>query len=196
MSDDPIQRFHDVYQAAQEAARKVGLERADAMALATADASGRPSVRIVLLKEATPAGFTFYTNFDSRKGRELAENPRAALCFYWEVIGQQIRVEGPVARVSDEESDAYWASRPRGSQIGAWASHQSAPLESRDALLERVRSLPEQHAGAPVPRTPSWGGYRLTPERIEFWENRDDRLHVRTLYTRTDAGWTRELLQP
>ncbi len=169
---------------------------ANAVALATADARGRPSARMVLLKDVDDRGFVFYTNLDSRKGRELGENPRAALCFHWKSLDRQVRVEGPVAPVADAEADAYFASRDRASRIGAWASLQSRPLESRFALERRVAEFTAKfHVGA-VPRPPYWSGFRLTPDAIEFWQERPFRLHDRTLYHREGDAWTARKLYP
>lgn len=168
-----------------------------AVALATADESGAPSVRVVLLKEVDERGFVFFTNYGSRKARQLDANPRAALCAYWETIGQQVRVEGAVERVSSEASDDYFASRPRLSQVGAWASLQSEPLDSRALLAGRVAEVEAEHEGREIPRPPHWGGYRIVPERIEFWWNRPYRLHDRIVYHRApDGGWRTERLYP
>ncbi|XXR54190.1 pyridoxamine 5'-phosphate oxidase [Sorangium sp. So ce385] len=169
---------------------------ATAMTLATADASGRPSARMVLLKGIDDRGFVFFTNYESRKSMEIAANPFAALCIHWAKAAEQVRVEGRIERVSDAESDAYFETRPRGSQIGAWASRQSAPLPSREALLERVREIEARFEGGPVPRPPFWGGYRVVPERIEFWRGQESRLHDRVVYLRDGDGWRVERLYP
>jgi pyridoxamine 5'-phosphate oxidase len=188
---DPIALFHERF----ENARRTEPHDATAVTLATADARGRPSARMVLLKGADERGFTFFTNRLSRKGRELAENPFAALCFHWPAATEQLRVEGPIALVDDAESDAYFATRSRESQIGAWASQQSAPLGSREELVEAVRAIEARFPGA-VPRPPHWGGYRLAPERIELWRAGAARLHERYLYTRAGGAWTVARLQP
>jgi pyridoxamine 5'-phosphate oxidase len=166
------------------------------VALATADVAGRPASRMVLLKGADERGFVFFTNYGSRKARELDGNPRAALCFFWHWMGQQVRVEGAVERVSAAESDEYFATRPRGSQLGAWASRQSAPVDSRATLEERLRVTEARFDGGPVPRPPFWGGYCLVPERIEFWQEGEYRLHDRLVFTRTGEGWQRQRLYP
>jgi pyridoxamine 5'-phosphate oxidase len=153
-------------------------------------------VRMVLLRGADERGFVFHTNYESRKARELDENPRAAICVHWHALEEQIRIEGRVERLTDVESDAYFSSRPRGSQLGAWASKQSAPLPSRETLEEEYREIERRYEGRPVPRPPFWGGYRLAPDRIEFWFGRPDRLHDRLLYTRQGEGWTIERLYP
>lgn len=189
---DPIAVFLDAFERAKR--REPG--EATAVVLATADPSGQPSARVVLLKQVDPRGFVFFTNYGSRKARQLEVNPRAALCVYWESIEQQIRVEGRVERVSDEESDAYFASRARLSQVGAWASRQSEPLESRAKLLGRVAGVEAKYLGRSVPRPPFWGGFRIVPERIEFWWRQLHRLHDRVLYVREGDGWRRERLYP
>jgi pyridoxamine 5'-phosphate oxidase len=167
----------------------------DTVALATATSAGAPSVRMVLLKGADDRGFVFVTNYESRKGRELAENPRAALLFYWAELGRQVRVEGTVERVSDAESDAYFATRPRGAQLAANASRQSEPLASREALEARFAELDAAHPDH-VPRPPHWGGYRLVPDSYEFWQHRDNRLHDRLRYRRQAGSWQIERLAP
>ena len=193
MHDDPISRFQDAYDRARAASKS----DPTAVALATSDVSGAPSVRIVLLKHADERGFVFYTNGTSRKGEELKKDPRAALCFYWPELGEQIRVEGEVEKVSDAESDAYFRTRPRDSQLGAWASRQSRQLESREILLERFQDLTEEYEGKDVPRPPWWGGYRIKPQRIEFWKSALHRLHERELYVRSETGgWLHVLLNP
>jgi pyridoxamine 5'-phosphate oxidase len=166
------------------------------IALATADAQGRPSVRMVLLRGADPRGFVFHTNYTSRKARELTENAYAAFCLHWPTLEEQIRVEGTVERLPADESDAYFAGRPRASQIGAWASEQSAVLPARTVLDERIRSVEARFDGQPVPRPPFWGGFRVVPERIEFWYGRSDRLHDRIVYLREQDAWRIERLFP
>ena len=192
MTDDPIERFQEWFSEAEQA----GVEVPEAMTLATAGANGAPSARMVLLKGADHEGFVFYSGYVSRKAGELEQNPRAALVFYWRPLGKQVRVEGRVARVSEGESAAYFATRPRGSQLAAWASQQSQPLESREELERRYAELEREYAGREVPRPPHWGGFRLRPDAIEFWEHRENRLHDRLRYTRAREGWRAELLSP
>lgn len=168
---------------------------ANAMALATTGPGG-PSVRMVLLKDVSKGGFVFYTNAESRKGEDLVSGSEAALLFYWKSLRRQIRVEGPVTRVSDGEADIYFASRPRGSQIGAWASLQSRPLPDREDLDRRTRTFEEKFAGGDVPRPPHWYGWRVTPRHFEFWIDRRDRLHERYTYAPTGEGWAKGMLYP
>lgn len=192
---DPLARFVELLARARATP---GHADPTAMTLSTVGSDGRPSARIVLLKGADERGPVFYTNTRSRKGRELAANPHAALTLWWPHIELQVRIEGACALVDDAEADAYFATRPRGSQLGAWASAQSEPLAARAELEARVAELDRRWAGQPVPRPPHWSGYRLTPTAIELWHNREDRLHDRELYTRAapDAPWTRRWLNP
>ena len=168
----------------------------DAMALATATPDGRPSVRMVLLKGHGPEGFVFYTNLDSRKGAEIAANGRAALLFHWKSLRRQVRIEGPVEPVNDADADAYFATRARDSQLGAWASYQSRPLDSRATFEKRYEDMARRFEGEDVPRPPRWSGYRVVPELIEFWTDRAHRLHERRLFTAKAGGWTEGLLYP
>jgi pyridoxamine 5'-phosphate oxidase len=192
MTDDPVERFREWFREAEQA----GVEVPEAMGLATAGAEGAPSARMVLLKSADEDGFVFYSGYVSRKAGELEQNPRAALLFYWRPLGKQIRVEGPVQRISEAESAAYFATRPRESQLAAWASRQSRPLASRAELERRYAELEHEYEGREVPLPPHWGGYRLRPETIEFWQHRENRLHDRIRYTRAREGWSAELLSP
>jgi len=190
--NDPIARFLKTY----ARARKKDPGDYTRVALATDDGDGRASVRMVLLRGVDERGFVFYTNYGSRKAADLEANPRAALCFYWECIKEQIRVEGPVERTTDEESDAYFASRKRGSQLAAWASRQSAVLGSRTSLVAGYLKLRAQYAGRPIPRPDFWGGYRIKPQRMEFWSSKAHRMHDRVAYIRDGDGWTIERLYP
>lgn len=176
-------------------AQAAGIDQPETMALATADARGRPSLRFVLLKDADETGFTFFTNYESRKAGELDANRRAALAFYWHAQERQIRIEGPVERASPEASDAYFATRPRGSQLGAWASAQSR-VRPRGELEARLRRVEEEFDGRTVPRPGHWGGYVLRPDRVEFWQGQQSRLHDRLEYTRIDGAWQRTSLYP
>lgn len=189
---DPIDLFREWFTAAQRA----GIYLPEAMTVATASADGAPSARMMLLKEVDPRGFVFFTNYESRKGEELAVNPRGALVFHWAVLQRQVRVEGLVARLPTDESEAYFRTRPRGSQLGAWASSQSRPVTGRAELDARLREHERRFAGADVPLPPFWGGYRLTPERIEFWQGRANRLHDRLRFERAGAAWRAERLYP
>lgn len=190
--DDPHEWF-DLWLAAVD---ELEIKYANAMTLATADGSGAPHARTVLLKSRDERGFVFYTNYRSAKGRDLDENPRASLQVYWRAIDRQFRLEGSVERLDDQESDDYFASRPRGSQIGAWASDQSRPLDSREALMERYREIEERFDGEPVPRPPHWGGYRLVAERMVFWRAGASRLHDRWAFLPEDGDWRRQRLNP
>ena len=192
---DPIERFRSVYALAEKIDRSI-IPEPNAMALATVENRDQPSVRIVLLKAFDEHGFVFYTNFEGRKGRQLLAHPKAALCFYWPPIDIQVRIEGTVSKVADKEADAYFASRQRLSQIGAWASRQSEPLESESALDERVAKYEKEFAGQDVPRPKFWSGFRVRPERIEFWKARPNRLHERHVYIKDGDRWRIEMLYP
>jgi pyridoxamine 5'-phosphate oxidase len=190
---NPFQQFERWFQDAL----KAELPQAHAMALATATKDGMPSARMVLLKDFDEAGFVFYTNYESQKGRELAENPQAALVFYWAELSRQVRITGEVSRVSAAESDAYWRTRPVGSRLGAWVSRQSQVIQGRAPLDARLKQLMAEHQDRPIPRPPYWGGYRVAPEAMEFWHSRPNRLHDRLRYTRlADHSWRIERLAP
>ena len=189
---DPFTLFDQWYGEAREAE----INDSNAMALATADARGRPSVRMVLLKGHGPEGFVFYTNFEGRKAEDLLANPHAALLFHWKSLRRQIRVEGPVEAVDEATADAYFATRSRDSQLGAWASDQSRPLPSRDVFMSRYADAVARFEGGQVPRPPHWSGFRVVPQRIEFWQDREHRLHERRLFERDGDGWREGLLYP
>jgi pyridoxamine 5'-phosphate oxidase len=195
----PLLEPFDLFTELLGAAREVGTERLPeptAFALATVGAGGQPSVRILLLKGVDTRGFVFYTNYESRKGQELLAHPRAAMCFHWQPLERQVRVEGQAEPVSAEEADAYFATRQRGSQLGAWASRQSQPMEHPGALDARLREMEARFAGGPVPRPPHWSGFRLVPARIEFWHGMPSRLHERLVYSRAGDGWRTDVLYP
>jgi pyridoxamine 5'-phosphate oxidase len=192
MSGNP----HALFDAWYAEARASELNDSNAMALATADSDGRPSVRMVLLKGHDMRGFVFYTNMESRKAEDLLANPYAALLFHWKSLRRQIRIEGRVSRVSDEEGDAYFATRSRDSQLGAWASDQSRPLDTRALFEERFAETEARFEGQPVPRPPHWSGFRVAPDRIEFWRDREHRLHERRLFVCKGQGWDEGLLYP
>jgi pyridoxamine 5'-phosphate oxidase len=192
LDPNPVEQFRRWFDEALAA----NLHEPNAMTLATSTPDGQPSARIVLLKGYDERGFVFYTNHEGRKGHELAENPRCALLFYWGELGRQVRIEGTAALVPEEEADAYFASRPRGSRLGAWASRQSREVESRRALEDRLRELELEYEGREVPRPPFWGGYRVEPAGFEFWQGRENRMHDRLVYRRGDEGWEVRRLQP
>jgi pyridoxamine 5'-phosphate oxidase len=189
---DPIEQFRGWFAAARDA----DIYEPEAMTLATVDAEGRPHARYVLLRGLDHRGFCFYTNYESAKGRELAANPRAALTFGWLPIHRAVRIEGPAERLAASESDGYFASRPRGAQLGAWASPQSTIIAGREQLDEALAAAEARYAGGPVPRPPHWGGYLVRPELVEFWEGRPNRLHDRVRYERDGDGWRIERLAP
>lgn len=192
LDSDPLRQFTAWFQPRAAS----GVPEAHAMTLATATRDGRAFARTVLLKEATERGFVFFTNYGSPKARQLMENPWATLVFYWPEVHRQVVVSGRVSQVTDAESDAYFRTRPRGSQLGAWASAQSEPIESRERLEHRVAELDAQYAGRDVPRPPFWGGFRLAPETFEFWQGRTNRLHDRFRYSRDGERWAVERLAP
>jgi pyridoxamine 5'-phosphate oxidase len=192
---DPIERFRDVYALAEKLDRAI-IPEPNAMSLGTIGNRDQPYVRIVLLKAFDERGFVFYTSYDGKKGRQLIAHPRASLCFYWAPLSIQVRIEGRVTKVPEEEADAYFATRERRSQIGAWASRQSEPLETPTALDERVAKYEKEFEGKTVPRPEYWSGFRVWPERIEFWKGKPNRLHERHLYIRDGEGWLIETLYP
>jgi len=192
LDPDPIRQFHQWF----EEATLSEIPEPNAMVLATASPDARPSARIVLLRGYDERGFVFFTNYESRKGRELDANPHAALVFHWHDLERQVRVEGPVVRSSAEESDAYFQSRPAGSRLGAWASRQSEVIADREILEARIRALELQYADGQIPRPEHWGGYRVVPTVLEFWQGRPSRLHDRLRYTRSEGGWLIERLSP
>ena len=192
LDPDPIRQFHRWF----EEATLSEIAEPNVMVLATASADGRPSARIVLLRGYDARGFAFFTNYESRKGRELEANPHAALVFHWHDLERQVRIEGAVARVSAEESDSYFQGRPAGSRLGAWASRQSEVIADREILGARMRALELQYADREIPRPEYWGGYRVVPTVIEFWQGRPSRLHDRLRYSRSDRGWLIERLSP
>jgi pyridoxamine 5'-phosphate oxidase len=192
MKGDPITRFKKLLSKAQQ----LGIRLPNAAAFATAGKDLQPTVRMLLLKHVDERGFVFYTNIQSRKAGQLKKNSVAAACFWWQRLRQQVRIEGRVAKVSNQEADAYFASRPRGSQIAAWASNQSRELSSREELMAAVASLTEKYRDRRIPRPPHWSGYRLKPKRVEFWIEKPDRLHERYVYTRQRGDWTVSLLAP
>ena len=192
LDPDPIGQFRSWF----ELAVSRSLPEPNAMTLASATKAGRPSSRIVLLKGFDARGFVFFTNYDSRKGTELDANPFAALTFFYPTLERQVRVEGAVERVSAEESDLYFLGRPRGSRLGAWASHQSQPVADRATLDARLAALERRYPGDDIPRPPNWGGYRVIPDRLEFWQGRPNRLHDRLVYQRDGTSWRIERLEP
>ncbi len=190
--DDPIAMFSDWF----EQAKQVGIVLPESLTIATASKTGMPSARVVLLKSFDQSGFTFFTNYNSRKGKELTENPQAAMVFHWNILQRQVRIEGAIERVSEAESLEYFHSRPRGSQIGAWASYQSSEIDSREILADKVKELEVKYKGQDIPLPPFWGGFKLVPTHMELWQGRADRLHDRYYFTQTKDGWKRSRLAP
>jgi pyridoxamine 5'-phosphate oxidase len=192
LDPDPIVQFQEWFEKVIDA----DLHEPNAMIVSTASTDGKPSARTVLLKGYDERGFVFYTNYEGRKANEIEANPMCALLFYWGELERQVRIEGRASRLSGDESDAYFEGRPRGSRLGAWASEQSRPVEDRSVLEERVKALEAQYEGREIPRPPFWGGYRVEPDTIEFWQGRENRLHDRLVYRREDGAWRIERLQP
>lgn len=193
VSQDPIEQF----QVWLEEALQAKVEEPTAMVLSTVNTAGRPSARVVLLKDVSPQGLSFFTNYDSRKGQELNQNPFASVTFFWPALERQVRIEGKVSKVAPEVSDAYFQSRPKGSKIGAWASPQSKAIESRQVIEDADQKLTEQYATSEeIPRPPHWGGYQLQPDRVEFWQGRPNRLHDRIVYEQQDGNWQTKRLAP
>jgi pyridoxamine 5'-phosphate oxidase len=192
LDPDPIVQFQEWFEKVIDA----DLHEPNAMIVSTASTDGKPSARTVLLKGYDERGFVFYTNYEGRKANEIEANPMCALLFYWGELERQVRIEGRASRLSGDESDAYFEGRPRGSRRGAWASEQSRPVEDRSVLEDRVKALEAQYEGREIPRPPFWGGYRVEPDTIEFWQGRENRLHDRLVYRREDGAWRIERLQP
>ena len=192
MAGDPVAQFDRWFSLVLQS----GIPEPNAMTLATVDASGAPSARIVLLKGFDPRGFTFFTNYQSRKGKDLSGSPRAALCFYWQPLERQVRIEGIVEKVSRQESEEYFHSRPRGAQIGAWVSQQSEGIETREILEQRAAELEARFGAGVIPLPAEWGGFRVVPQAVEFWQGRPSRLHDRLQYLRAGEGWTLRRLSP
>jgi len=190
--DNPIAMFDDWF----EQAKAAGIVLPESLTLATATSDGMPSARVVLLKSFDQSGFTFFTNYNSRKGHELTQNPQAAMVFHWNILQRQVRIEGRIERVSEDESLAYFHSRPRGSQIGAWASYQSSEIECRELLADKVKELDEKYKGQQIPLPPFWGGFKLIPTHMELWQGRADRLHDRYYFTKHNESWQRSRLAP